>query len=88
MSMTLLEAAKAKLEGKRVEVWVAAWWTEWLGTSWGDKWEVRIAPEPKKKVKLLAYLSSSGLIWHVAGRAIHSSWQRVPSEDKEVEIET
>ncbi len=94
MSLTLLEAAKAKLEGKRVEYSYGSIWKEWDGTVWSETRIHRIAPEPKKRVKLLAYLDSCGELRRVSEDSprkkivVAENWVRVPAEDKEVEIET
>jgi hypothetical protein len=89
MSLTLLEAAAAKLEGKRVEVRAPTSlnWSEWEGTVWQLNWTARIAPEPKK-MKLLAWLNEDGqliLLGAVYGKP-QGGGLRVPSEDKEIEI--
>ncbi len=92
MSLTLLEAAKAKLEGKRVERIHPRdphdEWSDWDGENSYPGWIFRIAPEPKKKVKLLAWINSAGqLMWFKDHLDVHLGI-RVPSEDKEVEIES
>jgi hypothetical protein len=49
----------------------------------------RVKPEPTtKKVKLLAYVSGAAgeLVWRKEGYFM-TGWQRVPSEDKEIEVE-
>ncbi len=98
MSLTLLEAAKAKLEGKRVEYRYGDGWIEWTGDWWPSPsvadWNFRIAPEPKKKVKLFAFIDIRGELRLLKGGsvlfncAIKEEWVRASSEDKEVEIET
>ncbi len=87
MSLTLLEAAKAKLEGKRVEEYYKQQWHEWSGEAWHENWLLRIAPEPKKKVKILAWLTNETLVWKTEDADIPSHYKRVPSEDKEIEVE-
>ncbi len=89
MSMTLLEAAKAKLDGKRVEVDTISpdVWVEWNGQSWSHAGNYRIAPEPKKKVKFLCWYYDGSLSWYKDDMPTPDHWKRVPSEDKEVEIE-
>ncbi len=88
MSLTLLEAAKAKLDGKRVEVYMGGLlWMDWDGKQWNDSWKVRIAPEPKKRVKYLAFTNEHALFWRTESSAIPDDWKRAPSEDKEIEME-
>ncbi len=88
MSLTLLEAAKAKLEGKRVEFNEGTGWYEWAGVRYFEEYTYRIAPEPKKKVKFLCWLMGGvTLSWHKEGIAVPPDWERVPSEDKEGEVE-
>jgi hypothetical protein len=92
-NLTLLEAAKALLEGKRVEYRskLEDTWYKWEGLCWSVSWDVRIAPEPKKmrKVKMLAWFNQVGSLTLVEeGRHwIPKDWQRVPAEDKEIEVE-
>jgi hypothetical protein len=88
MSLTLLEAAKAKLEGKRVEVKSPMLnWRDWSGDLWAEHWEFRIAPEPKKKVKILCWFDGSSLFWRPDQERSYDTWQRVPAEDKEIEVD-
>lgn len=49
-------------------------------------YEIRDKPKTKK-VKLLAYLTSTGLEWRKEWISAPDSWVRVPSEDKEIEVE-
>ncbi len=89
MSLTLLEAAKAKLEGKRVEVYDPAkdQWVEWTGTAYHNSAGYRIAPEPKKKVMFEAWMDIHGqLVWYNEASLLKVG-TRVPAEDKEVELE-
>ncbi len=90
MSLTLLEAAKAKLEGKRVEKRAHLQnWGEWNGESWAEHWEFRIAPKSKKRIYVRGYLTDFGTLIRVADhcQAVRAEWKRVPSEDKEIEVE-
>jgi hypothetical protein len=49
-------------------------------------YEVRNKPQ---KIKLLAYIGGSNeeLLWRIEGYEMSSYWKRVPSEDKEVDVE-
>ncbi len=87
MSLTLLEAAKAKLEGKRVEYHEGTGWYDWAGVRYFEEYTYRIAPEPKKKVKYLAFTNDHALFWRKEGSVIPDDWERVPSEDKEIEVD-
>lgn len=51
-----------------------------------ENYEIRDKP---KNVKLRAYIDgvSGELLWRLEGHNVSSYWKRVPSEDKEVEIE-
>jgi hypothetical protein len=90
-NLTLLEAAKALLEGKRVEYRskLEDTWYKWEGLCWSVSWDVRIAPEPKKmrKVKMLAWFDGHQLFWFKEGENNDIRWKRVPAEDKEIEVE-
>ncbi len=60
-----------------------------VGSNFTDEpacYEIRNKP---KKVKLRAYIDgvSGELLWRLEGHKISSYWKRVPSEDKEVEVE-
>ncbi len=88
MSLTLLEAAKAKLEGKRVECAHGSVWHEWSGNSWSGEYKYRIAPPPKKKVKFFGWRDFAGELRLLDESYIaRQGWKRVPSEDKEVEVD-
>jgi hypothetical protein len=87
MSLTLLQAAKAKLEVKRVEWFHQMGWLEWGGNSWNTTHEYRIAPEPKKKVKFLCWYYDGSLSWYKDDMPTPDHWKRCPAEDKEVELE-
>jgi hypothetical protein len=95
-NLTLLEAAKAVLEGKRVENRCHGGpWIHWDGLEWHDNWVFRIAPEPKKmrKVKMLGYKTPFGLLKQIEQHsddheeAVNKLWLRAPSKDEEIEVE-
>lgn len=51
---------------------------------------IKEADKPKtKKVKLLAWLGTDHLYWYLESetKSLPKSWKRVPSEDKEIEVE-
>jgi hypothetical protein len=87
----LLEAAQALLEGKRVmAVYSGQAPFEWDGRGWNRSWNAFIAPEPKKmrKVKMLAWFDSfDELRWKKGDVQVPLNWERVPAEDKEIEVE-
>jgi hypothetical protein len=89
-NLTLLEAARAVLEGKRVETrFPDTCWIEWDGLGWNRSWQARIGFKPKRtrKVKMLAWLANSSLIWRAEDFISNSEWKRAPAEDKEIEVE-
>lgn len=70
--------------------------SDWVDSDKGNNWiwvykpeqyQIRDKPKPVKKVKFLAYATSCGLSWYKENHSVESHWKRVPSEDKEVEIE-
>lgn len=70
-----------------------------IGIDWQDagyewKWccaphcyEIRDKPKPMKKVKLLAWFDGYSLFWRIPEAPKIKIWKRVPSEDKEIEVE-
>lgn len=93
MSLTLLQAAAAKLEGKRVEIKLHGPWVEWTGEEWHETWEVRIAPEPKKKVMYCLWGDrtqfGAGNVYFGKADSVGmaKNWTRIPGTDVEVEVE-
>lgn len=92
---SMIEVLQAYKDGKKVEYFDHAEckWSpcdEEAGPAFNFyTFKYRIAPEPKKKVKLEAWLSPTGqLMWYDMSKA--HTWStdfiRVPSEDKEIEI--
>lgn len=86
---SMIEVLQAYQAGKKIEFTCDGFWSpcdEESGPAWNfDKFQYRIAPEQKKKVKLVAFIDSHGelrwireeLFWKV-------DLVRVPSEDKEI----
>ena len=72
-------------------------WSNWVDSgypwSWNlhpEQYEIRDKPKPMNKVKLLAWFRPhDGFItWRAEDRTmIPTYWKRVPSEDKEIEVE-
>jgi len=70
-----------------------------LGGNWMDsdfpwtfdffpvEYEIRDKPKPMKKVKLLAYYNGNSLFWSEKYNLTDFGSKRVPSEDKEIEVE-
>lgn len=90
---SMIEVLQAYQAGKRIEFRTAMRpeWRECKDTPVFnfESVEYRIAPEPKKKVKLEAWLSPTGqLMWYDMSKIVtwSTDWIRVPSEDKEIEI--
>ena len=68
--------------------WYDAGSYNWAFCSPPEYYEIRDKPKPMKKVKMLAWLTLSGSFFLKAeGSPVPEGWLRVPSEDKEVEIE-
>lgn len=59
----------------------------WYWSYTPDKYQIRDKPKPVKKVKFLAYVISGSLIWVHSDTKTSFDWKRVPSEDKEVELQ-
>lgn len=92
---SMIEVLQAYKDGKKVEFRNATHYPEWTACdSTGPAWnfyesEYRIAPEPRKKVKLEAWLMTNGqLTWYDMSKVYtwSTDFIRVPSEDKEIEI--
>lgn len=66
----------------------------WMDFGFDWKWDAQVSEyeirdKPKtKKVKLLAWITDSGTFFRaIDGTYVSSFWKRVPSEDKEIEVE-
>jgi hypothetical protein len=59
----------------------------WEWASPPEEYEIRDKPKATKKVKLLAWFNNSTLFWYTEDTNVQPGWKRVPSEDKEVEVE-
>ena len=89
---SMIEVLQAYKDGKKIEYRIVGS-TKWSAID-NPQWhfvgcEYRIAPEPKKKVKLEAWLTPTGaLVWYDMSKV--NAWStyciRVPSEDKEIEL--
>ena len=89
---SMIEVLQAYKDRKKIEYRIVGS-TQWSATD-DPQWqfrgcEYRIAQEPKKKVKLEAWLTPTGaLVWYDISKV--NAWStyciRVPSEDKEVEL--
>lgn len=86
---SMIEVLQAYKEGKKIEYSYefGKTWRETDQPSWNfGTIEYRIAPEPKKKVKLEAWLTNDYLVWRKSESEVVPEWIRVPSEDKEILI--
>ena len=90
---SMIEVLQAYKDGKKIEYFSRAdckWLPCEVTPVWDfDTFKYRIAPEPKKKVKLEAWLSPTGqLMWYDMSKVVtwSTDWIRVPSEDKEIEV--
>ncbi len=52
-----------------------------------EEYEIRDKPKPKKQVKLLAWFDGIAIAWRSEGYTMGNECQRVPSEDKVIEVE-
>ena len=87
---SMIEVLQAYQAGKKIEYLSYDRWVECNQPpmfNFGSN-EHRIAPEPKKRVKLEAWLTTFGsLDWRKENTVTPGTgWIRVPSEDKEIEI--
>ena len=87
---SMIEVLQALKDGKKIEfrTEMRPEWRECKDTPVFnfESVEYRIAPEPKKKVKLEAWLAYNELRWVCHGTSTAKDWIRVPSEDKEILI--
>lgn len=49
--------------------------------------DYRVAPKPKKQIKMLCYLTAIDLVWVLDGTTPSNMWTRVPAEDKIIEVD-
>lgn len=80
---------------KQIRYKVNGVWMEWLDMTLLREWswcyppedyEIRDKPKSLRKVKLLAWFSGSVLGWWTGDKDM-TGWKRVPTEDKEIEVE-
>lgn len=90
---SMIEVLQAYKDGKKIEYFSqgdCSWKPLFAPPCWSfNTNKYRIAPEPKKKVKLEAWLMPTGaLVWYDMSKV--NAWStdcvRVPSEDKEILI--
>ena len=90
---SMIEVLQAYKDGKKIEYLstMDGTWSSCIGEPLFnfDDYQYRIAPEPRKRMKLEAWLTTNGsLVWYDMSRV--GTWSadfiRVPSEDKEVEL--
>ena len=83
---SMIEVLQAYKDGKKIEfltrvgVWEHIEKPEWNF----NKFQYRIAPEPKKKVHYSCWSDEGQLRWIADPAAVPADWIRVPSEDKEI----
>lgn len=87
---SMIEVLQAYQAGKKIEYLsiMDGTWSSCIGEPLFnfDDYQYRIAPETKKKVKLVAFIDSHGeLRWIREELFGGASNNRVPSEDKEIE---
>lgn len=83
------EVMLAYAEGKTIQARSTLYDDEWGDCAepvwaWNTN-EYRVKPDEQKKIKLLAWLNGTLLMWATEGSsAVGLYWVRIPSEDKEV----
>lgn len=87
---SMIEVLQAYQAGKKIEYLsiMDGTWSSCIGEPLFnfDDYQYRVAPEPKKKVKLEAYIACDELRWFLHGTIAAKHWTRFPSEDKEIEL--
>ena len=88
----MIEVMQAFERGETIEViwrdnatdsWDVATTPNW---DW-SAFDYRVAPKPKKQIKMLCYLTASELVWVLPDTIPSNTWTRVPSEDKIIEVD-
>ena len=87
---TLQEVAAAQAAGDEIEYSYDSgkYWSVWFGEYWDKDTLFRARPRKPatKKVKMLCFYNGTTLFWHESGNGCFYRC-RVPSEDKEIEVE-
>ena len=87
----MIEVMQAAARGERIE-----WKHPGDGENWHESdcqywnwsdYDYRVAPKPKKQIKMLAWFDRVNLFWAKEAALALPSWTRVPSEDKIIEVE-
>ena len=86
---TLQDIAAAQAAGDEIEYFLGGRWKAWQGVTWNVCRQFRARPRQKtEKIKMLCWFINGHLNWLQEGNhAAGPDWKRVPSEDKEIEIE-
>jgi len=82
--------AAAKDPTKQIRIKKGNWHDvgyHWEFDSKVENYEIRDKPKATKKVKLLAWFNGSNLFWETKNQNSMYGCTRVPSEDKEIEVE-
>ena len=88
---TMADVAAAQEAGDEIEYLYRGRWVAWYGATWDLYKDFRARPRPNmktKKVRMLCFFDGCQLLWQNNNYPIRDGrWKRVPSEDKEVEVE-
>ena len=85
----MFDVCTAQADGWEIEVIIRGELEGWTGRSWSNAFYYHGRPkQPKTKtVKLLCFFDGYDLLWTTRHDDIVAGYQRVPSEDKTVEVE-
>ena len=87
--IAVLQAFEA---GKTIEYRHKSWgpsaWERAPTPTWNwDAYYYRIAPSPKRKVTMYCYYTGHAMYWFVNPHITAENYQRIPAEDKIIEVE-
>ena len=89
----MIEVMQAFERGEKVEakdkVWIKSEWGEVKRPCWDwGHFDYRVAPKPKKQIKMYCYFGNDTLSWVTHDRLDDfPTFIRVPSEDKIIEVD-
>lgn len=61
--------------------------TAWLLERMATDSQCGVVQKKPRKIRFHAYMIGDRLTWHDSSKPVHKSWIRMPSEDKEVEVQ-
>lgn len=89
---TLQDVAAAQAAGDEIEFRGLGItdYKAWNGVGWSSSWSYRARPRKPatKKIKMLCFFDGCLLLWQDKCYPIRDGrWKRIPSEDKEIEVQ-